>query len=145
MMNEVHDMNTKLEVGDVFEAPKNMPVYARIPSHFVYVNRPVARFGRQEVTVGEIIRRRDGHTLDLSYLKGRYVVEHARSQGGTGHGSHDSYPDGWHIRARKLNEDGSYNPTGVEIAFYQSGAFTVVNEKVPVVGRLKRVVDFVAV
>ena len=138
-------MTTKLEVGDVFEALKNMPVYARIPSHFAYINRPIdPTLVKQEVTVGEIIRKRDGHTLDLSYLRGRYVVVHARSQGGgTGHGSHDIYPDGWHIQARKLNKDGSYNPTGVEIEFYQSGAFTVVNEDVPVVGKLHRVVDFV--
>ena len=138
-------MTTKLEVGDVFEALKNMLVYTRIPSHFAYSNTPNDPTPTQsEVRVGEIRQRRDGHTLDLSYLKGRYVVEHARSQGGgTGHGSHDIYPDGWHIRARKLNEDGSYNPTGVEIEFYQSGAFTVVNEDVPVVGKLHRVVDFV--
>lgn len=138
-------MTTKLEVGDVFEAPKNMPVYARIPSHFAYINRPIdPTLVKQEVTVGEIIRKRDGHTLDLSYLRGRYVVVHARSQGGgTGHGSHDIYPDGWHIQARKLNDDGSYNPLGIEIEFYQSGSFTVVNKDVPVVGKLRRVVDFV--
>lgn len=138
-------MTTKLEVGDVFEARKNMRVYAKIPSHFAYSNTPndptpVMR----DLTVGEIIRRRDGHTLDLGYLKGRYVVEHARSQGGgTAHGPHDIYPDGWHIRARKLNDDGSYNPLGIEIEFYQSGAFTVVNKDVLVVGKLRRLVDFV--
>jgi hypothetical protein len=138
-------MNTKLEVGDVFEARQHMRVYAMIPSHFAYINRPNDPTpAKQEVHVGCLMWR-DDHELDLGYLKGCYVVEHAAMEGGgTGHGAHDIYPDGWHIRARKLKADGSYNPMGVEIEFYQSGAFTVVNEKVPVVGKLHRVVDFVA-
>jgi hypothetical protein len=117
-----------------------MSVYAKIPSHFAYVNRPNDPTpAKTEVRVGCLMWR-DDHALDLGYLKGRYVVEHARSEGGgTGHGPHDIYPDGWHIRARKLNVDGSYNATGVEIEFYQSGAFTVVNKDVPVVGKLHRI------
>lgn len=138
-------MTTKLAVGEVFEAGKGMRVYAIIPSHFVYSNTPNdPKPARTEVSVGEV-KRRDGHTIDLGYLKGRYVVEHAAMEGGgTGHGPHDIYPDGWHIRARKLKADGSYDPQGVEIEFYQSGAFTAVNEKVPVVARLHRKVHFVA-
>ena len=138
-------MNNKLTVGDVFEARKNMKVYAQIPSHFAYINRPNDPTpAKQDVLVGCLMWR-DDHELDLGYLMGRYVVEHAALEGGgTAHGPHDRYPDGWHIRARKLKADGSYDPHGVEIEFYQSGAFTAVNEKVPVVGKLHRKVDFVA-
>ena len=124
----------KLKIGDVFKTVKNMKVYAHIPEHFVYSNRPNSHeLAKTEVKIGEK-RVRKGHTLDLSYLKGSYVVEYARSEGGgTGHGPHDVYPDGWHIKARKLFDDGTYNPNGEEIDFYQSGAFTCVNENVPVV------------
>jgi hypothetical protein len=138
-------MSNKLTVGDVFEACNGMRVYGMIPKHFAYANRandPTP--AHCELTVGEI-KSRDSHTLDLGYLKGLYVVEHAASKGGgTGHGPHDIYPDGWHIRARKLKADSSYDPHGVEIDFYQSGSFTVVNPTVPVVGKLHRKVDFVA-
>lgn len=138
-------MSNKLAVGDVFEARKNMKVYAQIPSHFAYINRPNDRTPAKQVVLVGCLMWRDDHELDLSYLKGKYVVEHAAMEGGgTAHGPHDRYPDGWHIRARKLKADGSYDPQGAEIEFYQSGAFTVVNEKVPVVGKLHRVVDFVA-
>lgn len=136
--------DTKLTVGDIFKVHKNMQVYAMIPSHFAYINRcndPTP--ARCVVSVGEV-KERDKHTLDLSYLKGKYVVEYAAMEGGgTAHGPHDRYPDGWHIRARKLNADGSYDPHGVEIRFYQSGAFTVVHKKIPVVGKLAFKVDFV--
>ena len=138
-------MSVTLQVGDVFAANKGMRVYAYIPSHFVYQNTP-NNFSpaRTEVKVGEI-RKRDSHTLNLSYFKGHYVVEHARSEGGgTAHGPHDVYPDGWHIKARKLWDDGTYNPNGTEIEFYQSGAFTAVNKDVPVVRKMRRNVTFVA-
>lgn len=54
----------------------------------------------------------------------RYVVEDTRhAGGGTGHGPHDVYPDGWEITARRLKDDGSYDPDGEVVRFYQSGSF----------------------
>jgi hypothetical protein len=32
----------------------------------------------------------------------------------------DEEREGWHVEARQLNEDGSYNPKGQEITFSQS-------------------------
>ena len=68
-----------------------------------------------------------------------YIVIRAELEGGgTGHGPHDIYPDGWHIKARKLNSDGSYNPEAKTIDFYQSGSFTNMKEKVKIVGKMEQ-------
>lgn len=62
---------------------------------------------------------------DPSRGEALFVVETACMQGGgIGHGPNDIYPDGWYIKARRLNENGSYNPNGELISFYQSGCFT---------------------
>lgn len=64
-----------------------------------------------------------GDVLQIEALAGdRFVAETARmTGGGTGHGSHDVYPDAWHVAARKLNADGSYNPNGTLLQFVQDG------------------------
>jgi hypothetical protein len=76
---------------------------------------------------------------DPSRGKALFVVEKANSQGGSigGHSPHDVFPDGWHIEARRLREDGTYNPRGEVIEFYQTGYF---NCMVPIVERVGRVV-----
>jgi hypothetical protein len=52
----------------------------------------------------------------------RYVVLDARlAGGGTGHGPNDVYPDGWQVKARLLKDDGTYDPAGATISFYQTG------------------------
>ena len=62
---------------------------------------------------------------DPSRATAKFVVEKANMEGGgTGHGAGDVYPDGWHVEARRLNEDGTYNPKGEVILFYMSGCFT---------------------
>lgn len=69
-----------------------------------------------------------------------YIIIQAELEGGgTGHGPHDIYPDGWHVKARKLNSDGSYNPKAETIDFYQSGSFTNMKEKVKIVGKMKQI------
>lgn len=136
-------MTNQLQVGDVFVAQQGMAVYAEIPAYFVYGNVDI-NYGikKHEVLVGQKFSKA-GHSLDLSYLKGAYVVEHARMEGGgTGHGPGDVYPDGWHVRARKLADDGCYDPLGVMISFFQSGCFSVVNKEIPVVSRMERTVNF---
>ena len=77
---------------------------------------------------------------DPSRAKAKFVVEVANIQGGgTGHGSGDVYPDGWHVQARRLNDDGTYNPNGEIIRFYMSGCFTcmVKPKDVQVVGKMQ--------
>lgn len=56
---------------------------------------------------------------------GEYIVIDARLGGGS-HG-HDSYPDGWRVKCKKLTSDGFYDESGFEVSFYQSGDFTVVH------------------
>lgn len=78
--------------------------------------------------------------------KAKYVVEDAKMDGGggrNGRGPGDIYPDGWEVTARKLRPDGTYNPKGEVIRFYQSGSFTCMIETVQLVGKLKKVVDFI--
>lgn len=53
-----------------------------------------------------------------------YVVVSAElSGGGTGHGLHDVYPDGWHVTAVPLGTSVEFIPMS-RIVFYQSGCFT---------------------
>lgn len=67
----------------------------------------------------------------------RYVVVHTElSGGGTGHGLHDVYPDGWCVQARLLTNEGQYNSRGELITFYQSGCFRCMVENPLVVGTM---------
>lgn len=78
---------------------------------------------------------------DESRGKARFVVEEAFSNGGgamMGMGGHmESYHDGWHVRARRLNGDGTYNPKGELIDFYQT-EMSESTGPVTVIGKLKR-------
>lgn len=76
--------------------------------------------------------KQDGeYKIDPSYdgrdalrASAEFVVEKACSDGGgTGHGPHDVFPNGWHVTARRLFADGTYNARGEVITFYQSGCF----------------------
>jgi len=67
-----------------------------------------------------------------------FVVEKTAFEGGgTGHGPHDIYPDGWHVTARQLNSDGTYNSGNKTIEFYQSGCFIDTIKEVPVVRKMR--------
>ena len=77
---------------------------------------------------------------DESRKLAQFVVESAQMElGGTGHGLGDTFPDGWYVQARRLNEDGSYNSNGELIKFYQSGCSTCLIPEVELVGRMKRI------
>ncbi len=72
-------------------------------------------------------------TYDTKDIMGEYVVTGAKYCGGD---REEGYPDGWFIVAKKLNSDGTYNEAGTKINFYQSGAFSIVNEYVPVIRKM---------
>lgn len=62
---------------------------------------------------------------DHSRAQAKFVVEKAGLQGGgSAHGSNDRFFDGWLVQARRLREDGSYDPKGETIEFYVSGSFS---------------------
>ncbi len=56
--------------------------------------------------------------------KRKFVVVRAEMEGGGVAMAHDVYPDGLHISAMSLDEDGSIDLTGEVIKFFMSGAFT---------------------
>jgi len=86
----------------------------------------------------------DGETkedYDQSRGQAKFVVEEAQMEGGgTGMGPGDVYPDGWAVYARRLHDDGTYDPKGEVIMFYMSGCFNnmVYMEDIEIVGKMKR-------
>jgi len=80
---------------------------------------------------------------DLNRATAKFVIERANMQGGST--GHDAYSDGWHVEARRLNEDGSYNPDEEVIHFYMSGSFTylIESEDIEIVGKMERQLRFV--
>lgn len=76
---------------------------------------------------------------DPSRAIAKFVVEKAVMEGG-GRGQNDYICDGWHVLARRLNEDGSYDSKGEAIGFYMTGDFSnmVEPEDVKVVGKMQK-------
>ena len=89
------------------------------------------QYETQKAQIGDIIK---------PYKKGGdyVVIEATMEGGGTGHGPHDIYPDGWHVEAQLLDKNGNYNPDGKKIDFYQSGCFNNMIEEVQVTGKMER-------
>lgn len=58
------------------------------------------------------------------------VTGAAMGGGGTGHGPHDVYPDGWGVEAVRVTPDGE--PTGETIFFRESGCFNNMLEETEV-------------
>lgn len=76
---------------------------------------------------------------DPSRASAKFVVESAKMDGGGGGQGGETYPDGWYVQARRLNEDGTYNPNGEAIRFYMTGGFTCFVEpaQVQIVGEMQ--------
>jgi len=89
---------------------------------------------------------REGDILDIDKGEidgigaGRYLVEKAEwGGGGTGHGPHDVYPDGWQVNIRRLAADDFYKPTNKASTFYQkTNCIGPSAESVLVVGKMKK-------
>lgn len=66
------------------------------------------------------------------------VIDGVMSGGGTAQGN-DVYPDGWHVLARRLNNQGLFDPKGEVIAFYMTGCFIgmIPPEEVQILGHMQ--------
>lgn len=118
--------NKWLQPGDVFMLTQEHVVRAEVPEHFLYENRKGV-FDKLSYGTVEL------KDPNFEYLRGKYIVTYAGlSGGGTGHGPHDVYPDGWCINAQKAD-----NPN-IKISFYQSGCFNCKNEGIKAIGRAKQ-------
>ena len=58
------------------------------------------------------------------------VTATAYSGGGSGHGFNDTYPNGHEVTAKRLSQEGQYDPDGEEVSFYQTGSFCQMLEDV---------------
>lgn len=142
-------MKRKLKIGDRFNLEVGMNIIKEIPSHFVYSNASTFELVKHDLVVGDILRvvvdlkeytkelscgcvRCYKHvddfpfdmsnTIDTNQYVGEYtVITAVMDGGGTGHGMHDTYPDGHHIVAAKMVDDQVDFKNLIE--FYQSGAF----------------------
>ena len=122
------DIEQMLQEGDVIHLGEGVVVYASLPKKFIYSNVTERRkdanaLAETEVKIGEV-RKTTKSAYDTGELIGDYIVLRANMDGGGEDRPNDSHPDGWHVVAKKLREDGSYNPDGKEVSFYQSGDFT---------------------
>jgi len=93
----------------------------------------------QKQTIGSYDNNAEFNDWKIRDLKGlEFVVERtAMKGGGTGHGGYDTYPDGWHVEARALDKNGTYDPGKKTIGFYQDGFFLNMIEEVKVIGKMK--------
>ncbi len=130
-MSKENRKNTKLQVGDIFVVDDkweiiHLPSDPQDPYH-VNLRKD---FNRASYS---------GYPIKKELIGKNFIVEEAKmAGGGTGHGPHDVYPDGWQITARQLFKNGNYNPKGAQILFYQSGAFNCMATDVPTVGKMQR-------
>ncbi len=106
-------MSAFLQEGDVFELMEGDTVYMRIPHHFIYANE-VGEFGstsKTHVTIGSA-------SFPTKFMLGRWIcIATEMTGGGTGHGSHDIYPNGHLVKALHSVH------THLRCSFYQSGSF----------------------
>jgi hypothetical protein len=111
---------SKLREGDIIELHEGHRVYGEARKCDVYTNRKGdTSLTRTEITIGGRYAK----------LAGRYLVYRtAMEGGGTGMGPHDVYPDGHHVYCRRLDD-------GVEVDFYQTGAFTAMIRDIEPVGK----------
>lgn len=112
-----------LEEGDVIELTSEHTVYAQIPKHFAYSNHK-GDFS--------LIKERVKLVGDFEYLQGTYVVTKTQyAGGGTGHGAHDVYPDGWEVTCVNTDDNTTI------VSFYQTGSFTAMIEDIKPIGKAK--------
>jgi len=119
-------MKKFLQVGDVFRSDALEVCHYDIKEGKLDKNRLFVGMGTSVLVWGRKKKTVRTYATDRSRSEREFVVFRAESEGGStggGMNGHDDYPDGWHIMARELNADGTYNPDGVVVDFYHSGCF----------------------
>lgn len=130
--------NSKITVGDIREVQGEYGKSAvikeilRLTKGYSCFN--AVSFDEQKLKESIKIKEFKSNRFDTNKFIGEYVVTSAGMGGGSS--GYDSYPDGWHIIAKKLN-NGKFDKNGLEVSFYQSGCFTVVNKNIPVIRKMK--------
>ncbi len=131
---------TNLQIGDVFELKNGMRFYAKVAEKYIYANRS----GSNKKATSNFVLSDAKH---LKKFAGKYIVVDTKFDGvGIGMGPHDVFPNGHHVFARKMYEMGddvAYNKNGLKIDFYQSGSFNAMNERVKVICKMERQINFV--
>lgn len=132
---------TEVTVGSTLFPPGKAVSLNQIAKEIVKMMREYSSFIGVEVSEDLLVKAltlpKMDASFDTSIFEGDYVVVRDESEGGGyAHGLHDYYRDGWNVTAVKL-KNGKYDKKGLNVRFYQSGSFTVVNENVPVIRKLK--------
>lgn len=119
--------NHDIVVGRVYTTSNYYESVAKIENDVKEaIERPGLKVDKKQIEkfVNGIVPDKQEEQFDTSVFLGKYVVINTESSGsGNGMGQGDHYPDGWKVIAKKLNED-KFDPDGLEISFYQTGAFT---------------------
>lgn len=131
----------RLEVGDVFVSKKMASCtygYVQRKKAKPRLDKTVLHFMGDKAVVFEGMTRIDEDGRKVPYklrlvpsstTRKRFatsewvVIDTEMSGGGSGHGYHDRYPDGWGVTA-KLLVDGEWDENAPEVFFRQSGSFT---------------------
>lgn len=129
-----------LDIGNVFAIKTGMTISVNVPAMFVYANkREWEELVSTVVTVGRVLDNEAGKVFDTSIFVGEYVVFLTKL---------DSITSGHRVFAKRLNDDGSYNPEGLRVEFYQSGYLShfgcqITMDQTPVLRTMKKVVTFI--
>jgi len=82
---------------------------------------------------------KEGDVITISRKDGKWIVEKAEMSGGGVAMFRDTYPDAWHVWARKLNEDGTYASKRRLLKFTQhTNCYNSVIDSVEKVGQMKK-------
>ena len=115
---------TMVQVGDVIVSPLLAPGHRQDDDGRLWVGQV---FGDDKL----------GPFHDASRATARFVVEESGWTGPTA-------DDCWLVKAIRLHPDGSFDPDGQRVAFYQRGDYTTPYiDEVEIVGRMRRIVSFV--
>lgn len=132
-------MSTLLQIGDVVKAPQGW-------AFAVGRSGPIRPLQVSDDATEEwIVRDVSGNPLseynhhDPTRVGSLFVVEEARLAGGGTPGDYDwdFQSHGWQVIACRLAPDGSYDPEGERIEFYQSDGF-LYRSSPEVVGKMRR-------
>ena len=127
---------TDIKLGEVREVDQER-IVSEVKDTVKEIKEKIQRLSGKKIEVSDVMAFVNRYvpkldpkaTYDTSSLCGKYVVvKTSFGGGGTGMGPHDVYPDGFEVFARRLNKNGTYNPNGTQVSFYQTGSFSAMIE-----------------